>query len=230
MTRDEVMARLESLAESDYKEFNLRIIPTQMNLLGVRLPALRKLAKEITRGDWREFLAAAQDDIYEEVMLQGLVIGYAKMDLAERLEYIGSFVPKIENWAICDSFCGTLKFVAKNQAAMLEFLQPYLLAEEEFHRRFAVVVLMEYFIDDKHIDQVLGIYDEVKKEQYYVQMAVAWGISVCFVKYPERTMAYLKDNKLDDFTYNKALQKIVESLRVDKETKAVIRSMKRKQQ
>lgn len=228
MTRDEVMARLEGLAETDYKEFNLRIIPTKMNLLGVRLPALRKLAKEIARGDWRQFLQAAQDDIYEEVMLQGLVIGYAKMDLAERLEYIGGFVPKIENWAICDSFCGTLKIIAKNQEITLEFLQPYLVAEEEFHRRFAVVVLMEYFIDDEYIDQVLRIYDEVKKEHYYVQMAVAWGISVCFVKYPQLTMAYLKDNNLDDFTYNKALQKIVESLRVDKDTKAIIRGMKRK--
>lgn len=228
MTRDEIMARLESLAESDYKEFNLRIIPTAMEVLGVRLPALRKLAKEIVKGDWRQFLQSAQEGIYEEVMLQGLVIGYAKADMSEKLEYIGGFVPKIENWAICDSFCGTLKFMAENQAAVWDFLQPYLRSEQEFFRRFAVVALMEYFIDDEYIDRTLRIYDEIKKEQYYVQMAVAWGISVCFVKYPDKTMAYLRDNSLDDFTYNKALQKIVESLRVDKETKALIKSMKRK--
>ena len=228
MLRDEVIAKLNSLAEADYKEFNQKITPTKKEVLGVRLPALRKLAKEIVKEDWQSFLNTSQDEIFEELMLQGFVIGYAKLDLPDRFRYIESFVPKIDNWAICDSFCGTLKFASKCKSEVWDFLQDYLQAEEEFQVRFAVVMLMNYFLDDEHIEEVLKIYDSIKSDKYYVQMGVAWAISVCFVKYQELTMDYLKNNNLDDFTYNKSLQKIIESLRVDKETKDIIRSMKRK--
>ena len=93
---------------------------------------------------------------------------------------------------------------------------------------FNCVLPPDYYINDQYIDRVLKIYDVIKSDKYYVRMAVAWGISVCFVKYREKTMAFLQNNSLDDLTYNKTLQKITESLRVDKETKAVIKSMKRK--
>ena len=88
-------------------------------------------------------------------------------------------------------------------------------------------MLLTFYMQDEYISKVLLLLDSAKHEGYYVKMAVAWAISVCFIKYPEKTMAYLKKNTLDDFTYNKALQKITESLRVDKATKTVIRSMKR---
>ena len=228
MERDEIICRLNSLAESEYKEFNKKIIPTKKEVLGVRLPALRSLAKEICRGNWSDFLQNANDEIYEEQMLQGLVIAYAKMETNQRMSYIERFVPKIENWAVCDSFCGTMKFIGKSQAEYFAFLQKYLHSKEEYELRFAVVVLMNYFINDSYIDKVLQIYDNICSEQYYVQMAVAWGVSVCFVKYSEKTMTFLQNNHLDDFTYNKSLQKIIESLRVDKDTKKIIRSMKRK--
>lgn len=228
MNREDVLCRLHSLAESDYKEFNKRITPTEKDVLGVRLPALRSLAKEICKGDWRGFLQSAEDDIFEEQMLQGLVVAYAKIDDETRMEYIDGFVPKIENWAVCDCFCGTLKSVGKNPNGYFDFLQKYLQREDEFQLRFAAVMLMDYYINDQYIDRVLKIYDVIKSDKYYVRMAVAWGISVCFVKYREKTMAFLQNNSLDDLTYNKTLQKITESLRVDKETKAVIKSMKRK--
>ena len=110
---------------------------------------------------------------------------------------------------------------------VLEFIQPYLKSNKEFEIRFAVVIILNYYITEDYIDLVLETLDEVKHEGYYVKMAVAWAISLCFVKFEEKTMNYLKNNKLDDFTYNKSLQKICESLRVDKDTKAIIKSMKR---
>ena len=100
-------------------------------------------------------------------------------------------------------------------------------SNKEFEIRFAVVIILNYYITEDYIDLVLETLDEVKHEGYYVKMAVAWAISLCFVKFEEKTMNYLKNNKLDDFTYNKSLQKICESLRVDKDTKAIIKSMKR---
>ena len=100
-------------------------------------------------------------------------------------------------------------------------------AEGEYEIRFGVVMAMQHFIDEEHLDELFSLYDGIRHEGYYVRMAVAWALSVCFVKFPERTLAYLKQNSLDKFTYNKALQKITESYRVDAATKKVIRGMKR---
>lgn len=216
------------LIDEDYQKFASKLIPTIDNVLGVRLPALRKIAKEIAKSDWRTYLETTESEYFEEVMLQGMVLGYVKADIEEILSYITAFVPKIDNWSVCDSFCIGLKFTKVNQERVWEYLQPYLSSEKEYEIRFGVVMLLNYYIDDAYIDKVLQSLDRIKHEGYYVKMAVAWAISICYVKLPELTMSYLNKNTLDDFTYNKALQKITESYRVDKETKEQIRSMKRK--
>ena len=219
--------KLFELSDDKFKTFHSRLCPNTDNIIGVRLPLLRQIAKEIAKGDWRNFLSNSKEEYYEEILINGLVIAYAKCDVEERLNYIESFVPKIDNWAICDSFCNTLKFVNKNKEIMWEFIQPYLKSYNEFEIRFAVVIILNYYITEDYIDLVLKTLDNIKHDGYYVKMAVAWAISMCFIKFEEKTMAYLKDNSLDDFTYNKSLQKICESLRVDKNTKELIKSMKR---
>ncbi|WP_343003352.1 DNA alkylation repair protein [Clostridium sp. 2218st1_F5_2218SCRN_220325] len=219
--------KLFELSDDKFKTFHSRLCPNTDNIIGVRLPLLRQLAKEIAKGDWRNFLSNSKEEYYEEILINGLVIAYAKCDVEERLNYIESFVPKIDNWAICDSFCNTLKFVNKNKEIMWEFIQSYLKSYNEFEIRFAVVIILNYYITEDYIDLVLKTLDNIKHDGYYVKMAVAWAISMCFIKFEEKTMAYLKDNSLDDFTYNKSLQKICESLRIDKNTKELIKSMKR---
>lgn len=223
-----VRERIFELADEGYRQFHSKLVPGTDNVLGVRLPKLRELAKELAKGDWRGYIAVAQAAYYEEVMLQGLVIAYAKADIEEVLRYVAAFVPKINNWAVCDSFCTSLKITQRHRAQVWDFLQPYLGSQKEFELRFGVVMLLGFYIADEYIDQVLALLDSAKHDGYYVKMAVAWALSVCFVKYPEKTMAYLQNSTIDDFTYNKALQKITESFRVDKETKILIRSMKRK--
>ena len=219
--------KLFELSDDKFKTFHSRLCPNTDNIIGVRLPLLRQLAKEIAKGDWRNFLSNSKEEYYEEILINGLVIAYAKCDVEERLNYIESFVPKIDDWAICDSFCNTLKFVNKNKEIMWEFIQSYLKSYTEFEIRFAVVIILNYYITEDYIDLVLKTLDNIKHDGYYVKMAVAWAISMCFIKFEEKTMAYLKDNSLDDFTYNKSLQKICESLRIDKNTKELIKSMKR---
>jgi len=216
------------MADEEYRKFSSSLIPNVDNILGVRLPELRKLAKNIARGDWRTYLAQADNRYFEETMLQGLVIGYVKTDIEERMRYVADFVPRIDNWSVCDSFCTGLKFTKNHRSLMWDFLQPYLSSDKEYEIRFGVVMLLLYFVEDEYIERVLQWMDRIRHEGYYVKMAVAWAISVCYVKYPEPTMAFLKNNTLDDFTYNKALQKIIESLRVDSGTKHVLRSMKRR--
>ena len=219
--------KLFELSDDKFKTFHSRLCPNTDNIIGVRLPLLRQLAKEIAKGDWRNFLSNSKEEYYEEILINGLVIAYAKCDVEERLNYIESFVPKIDDWAICDSFCNTLKFVNKNKEIMWEFIQSYLKSYNEFEIRFAVVIILNYYITEDYINLVLKTLDNIKHDGYYVKMAVAWAISMCFIKFEEKTMAYLKDNSLDDFTYNKSLQKICESLRIDKNTKELIKSMKR---
>jgi len=223
-----VRERIFEMADEEYRKFHSTLVPGTDNILGVRLPRLRELAKQIAKEDWRSYIGTAQDDYYEEIMLQGLIISYTTMDIEETLPYVADFVPKITNWAVCDSFCNSLKITKKNMVRVWEFVLPYLESREEFELRFGIVMLLSFYIENEYIDQVLVLVDGVKHEGYYVKMAVAWTISICFVKYPNETMAYLKKNTLDDFTYNKTLQKITESFRVDKETKSMIRLMKRK--
>lgn len=226
---ENIRSCLLEMAEEGYLKFNSSLIPGETRvMLGVRLPRLRELAKEIAKGDWKQFLDEGQDEYYEEVMLQGLVIGYAKASPDEILEYIARFVPKITNWAVCDSFCTSLKLAKKQPEHVWDFIQPYLKSDREFEIRFAVIMMLAHYINDAYIDRVLTDLDRIRHEGYYVKMGVAWAVSVCYVKYPKKTMDYLKICSLDDFTFNKSLQKILESYRVDPESKAVIRSMKRK--
>ena len=219
--------QLLALSEPEFQKFSSSLLPGTNNILGVRLPALRKLAKKIATGDWRAYLASEEDRSFEEIMLQGMVIGYVRADLPELLERIAAFVPKIDNWSVCDSFCSGLKIARKEPEAIWDFLQPYLHTEREFEARFGVVMLLFYFIEDLHIRRVLALLDQIPSKEYYARMAVSWAISICFVRFPALTMEYLKtENSLDDFTYHKALQKITESNCVNRETKAVIRRMK----
>jgi len=230
MNQTTIRERIFDRAEEEYKKFQSSLIPGEERLLGVRLPYLREIAKEISKEDWREYLNGAQDEYYEEIMLQGLVIGYVKAPPEEILSLIARFVPKINNWGVCDSFCTGLKLAKKHPCMVWDFILPYLKSEKEFEIRFAVIMMLAHFITDEYIDVVLPCLDQVRHDGYYVKMGVAWAVSVCYVKYPEKTMAYLKDSNLDDFTFNKSLQKILESYRVDQEAKAVIRSMKRNKQ
>lgn len=219
--------QLLALADEEYQKFSSGLIPNAHNILGVRLPQLRSIAKDIAKHDWATYLDSAHDDYFEEVMLQGMVIGYIKADIEEVLSRAEAFIPKINNWSVCDSFCITLKCAKKYPDQVWEFLQPYLQSDKEYDIRFAVVMLLNYYVDEAYIHAVLEKLDQIQHDGYYVKMAVAWAISICFIKYPEITMPYLQHNHLDKDTYNKALQKIVESNRISPEMKQTIRSMKR---
>lgn len=223
-----LLEHIQMLADEPYKDLQIKLVPGTENLFGVRVPKLRALAKQLAKGDWRAYLAGAQDIYYEEIMLRGLVISYAKMEPEEAFKLIAEFVPKINNWGVCDVCCSAFKTAAKDKDRMFAFLQPYLKSDSEFELRFTAVMLMDSFINDEYIDRILGIYDGIHHNGYYVKMAVAWALSVCFVKYPDKTMKLLQENKLDDWTYNKTLQKIVESYRVGDDVKVIIRTMKRK--
>lgn len=222
-----IREELINLSEEDYRDFSSKLLPGINNILGVRLPALRKIAKSIAKEDWKNYLDNVRDDYFEEVMLQGMVIGYINnTDIDEIISLIRKYVPKINNWSVCDSFCNGLKITNKNKEKMWNFIEEYLSSNYEFEVRFAVVMLLNFYVEEDYVELVLSNLDKIKHDGYYVKMAVAWAISICYVKFSETTLNYLKENNLDYFTYNKSLQKICESLKVSKEEKNIIRGMK----
>jgi 3-methyladenine DNA glycosylase AlkD len=226
-SNDEINKLLIDLSEEKYKVFSQSLIPGITNIIGVRLPKLRKLAKEISKNEWRTYLNHCNSNYFEEVMLSGMVIGCVKADINEILDYTAKFVPKINNWSVCDSFCVGLKVTKDYKYEVRIFLEKYLHSDKEYEIRFAVVMLLNYYVSEDNLEDIFRITDSIHHHSYYVKMAVAWLIATCFCNHQEETMKYLLNNQLDDFTYNKTLQKIVESLKVTKETKETIKSMKR---
>ena len=223
----EFLKYLNSFAEPDFAAFQRKLIPGE-TILGVRTPRIRTIAKQIAKSDWRCFLVDAKDNTLEEVEVQGLVIGAAKMDYDEALKHAVAFVPKIKSWASCDICGSSFKFLNKEPERSFEFLKGYLSDEREFAVRFGVTLLMEFFTVEEYLGRLFTLYNRVHHDGYYAKMAVAWAVSLCFVRFPEPTMEYLKSCRLDGWTYNKALQKIIESNRVDAEQKRIVRAMKRK--
>ena len=223
-----IKEQLLALAEPEYQKFSSRLLPRTENIIGVRLPHLRKIAKQIANQEGSNYLLQADDTSFEEVMIQGMVIGYLqKSDIVEVLALVATFVPKINNWSVCDSFCSGLKITKHHRERVWQFLKPYLHSSHEFEVRFAIVMMLNYYLDQDYLEEVLKELDQINHQGYYVQMAIAWAISICFIQNQDLTLGFLNQNNLDDFTYNKALQKIIESLKVDSQTKEIIRDMKR---
>ena len=225
----DVKEELESLADSEYRDFTSALIPNveKSRVIGVRLPQIKKLADRVAKNGWREFLSQKPGDTLEEKLLRGFVIGRAKLPIEEHLKLVRDFVPLIDCWSVCDSFVMSLKFVRKNRAEVWEFIKPYFFSSKPYDVRFAVVMTLSYFSDEEYADRVFQIFDSIENDDYYVRMAVAWAVSVFFVHAPEQTWRYLRSNSLDDDTHNKALRKIIESRRVSDEDKTIIRTLKR---
>lgn len=226
---ENLRTRLLALGDPAYGRFNAKLLPGVTNIIGVRMPQLRKLAREILRDDWRKWLAeieAADTLYYEERMLQGLVISLAPCTIAERLDYTARFVPRIDNWAVCDVFCRKLR--TDEREPVWRFIQPYFHSDAPYDLRFATVMSLQNFTDTEHLEDLLRLLGNIRHENYYVRMGVAWAVAECYANAPERIHEWLSsDCPLDDWTYNKALQKIVESRLTAEPVRQTIRQMKR---
>ena len=226
--KQEIKKKLFELSDQKYKEFHGGLCPGTENIIGVRVPVLRKYAEELFKEqDWKQTIEEIDNEYYEEIMLQGMLIGQAKKEeINTILKYVEKYVPKIDNWAICDIFCAGLKITKKYKKEMWNFIQKYLKSDKEFEIRFAIVMILDYYIDDEYLKENFKIFDNIKHEGYYVKMAVAWAISICLIKYYGDTVEYLKKSKIDNWTYNKAIQKAIESYRIPDEKKQELRKMK----
>lgn len=253
---EQIREILEASVDEKYRDFNRSLVPGAIApMLGVRMPRLREIAKDIAKNtanmpvpvnknksgaalsseqnvayQYIEELLQLEKDgepYHEELLLHGMVIGYLKCDMDTRKQLLDEFVPAINNWAVCDSCCMTYKFMKKDQEDWFAYLGKFIQSAEEYKIRFAVVCLLDHFVNEVFIERVVSIMGETKHEGYYVKMAVAWAVSVCYVKFPKETEQLFLESRLDDFTHNKAIQKIRESYRVSKEDKERLNLLKR---
>ncbi len=227
MEREKIIQYLFENQDSKYRDFHSRLIPGTEDIIGVRVPILQKLAKQIAKSDYSSYLKQVDFQYYEERMVYGLVLGSIRKDFETVMYYLKGFIPVIDNWAVCDSLCSSLKEVKKHRESVLPYLLECCDSSEEYIIRFAVVMLMNYYCDQEHIEILLSEFNKISNEAYYVRMGVAWAVSLCFVKCRERTIEHLLDNKMDDWTHNKSIQKIVESFRVSAEDKEMVKTLKR---
>jgi len=222
----DIRTRLMELADEKYRAFSASLTPGKDNILGVRIPLLRKLAKEILKNDWKGYLMNPCGNSMEELILQGFVICGCKVSPEEKLRMVADFVPKIDCWPVCDSFCSCLKLADTHKELVWDFIQPYLYSDREYEIRFGVVMLLHY-LSEEYAPLAFLHFNRIKHEGYYARMAIAWLLSMYYVNCPELTCEFLKNNNLDSFTHNKAIQKIIESRRVSKADKEMIKSLKR---
>ena len=218
---------LESLADPAYKAFNESLLPGVETAYGIRLPQMRQVAKTLLRQDPVGFLEHFQPNCYEETQLRGLVIGGMKLPWEEKCPLVEDFLPRIDNWAVCDTFCGSLKPRSPQDVPLMwEFLKPLYASDEEYKARFAAVMQLSHFVDAVHLEEGLGLLGQVRHPGYYAKMAVAWALSVWFVKFPQETESLLAQRAFDPWVQNKAIQKVRESRRVSKEDKDRLLSYK----
>ncbi|MDR0740429.1 MAG: DNA alkylation repair protein [Puniceicoccales bacterium] len=221
----EIKKQLYELTDRDYQKFSQKLNPDGKNILGIRLPNLRKIAKQIVKSDWETYLRTATDDSFEEILLQGLVIGYIRTPIEKYLQLIKDFIPKIDNWAICDTFCGTIKIRPKDSDIVWNFLQPFFRDDRPFFLRFALVMLFK-FIDEKYIADIFATISKIHSDNRYVKLAIAWLTGECCVHFHEKTIKFLESKVLDSYVQNIAIRKITESFRIPFNVKIRIKQCK----
>lgn len=231
MDKAELTQKLFSLQDEAYRKFHSSLLPGTDNIIGIRMPKLRALTKEILRGSWQQLLEEllpAADTYYEESILQALIIAQAPATTSQRLALLQRFVPKISNWAVCDIFCSSLKEAKKYPDLYWQAAVSYFSSRRPYELRFASVMMLEHFTDSAHAAQALEFIAGIRHEDYYVKMGAAWALSIFYIKQPVLVLPLLQQNRLDKFTHNKAIQKIRESYRVSKEDKAMLQQLKRR--
>ena len=227
---DRIIVQLTDLAQGNesYAAFNQRIVNTKMPVIGVRVPDLRRLARELAPGmsaaNISELLTT-QNKSFDYVLLCGLLITHARLDDQTAIDLTKQYLPHVDSWAHIDVFVEKKRRFAGE--VWWDFALEYLQNEDEFTVRYGVISLMTNFLDEAHIDQVFAALRNVKHDGYYVKMALAWLYATTAVHFFDLTLAELENEHIDAWTRNKAYQKMCESRRFVPEQQAVILKKKK---
>ena len=216
---------LYTLKDEKYKNFHQKLLKNNnINLIGIRTPILKKLAKEISINP--NYYINNSHQTYEEILIHGLTLGYLKIEFKELLNLLDKFIPYIDNWATCDLTVSNLKQFKKNQIEGFKYIEKCIKEKNIWKQRVGIVLINSYYINDNYINKIIKLLKDLDTDEYYVQMAISWALSTCYIKYPDITINILKEKKLNTTIHNKTIQKIIESTRIDKKTKEKLKQLK----
>ena len=221
-----VCKKLISLQDLKYRDMQIKIIPNidPASIIGVRTPELKKIAKEMYRsGEYRSFIKKLPHDHFEENQLHAFIICEMK-DPAECFDEVEHFLPYVDNWATCDQMSPNI--FKKNKDELLKHIKPWIGSDRTYTVRFGVGMLMQHFLDDDYDEKYPKMVAGLRSDEYYINMMIAWYFATALAKQYESVLPYIEENKLDDWTHNKAIQKSLESFRVTDEHKKYLRSLK----
>ena len=225
-TYQEYLDELMQESDSKYREFHQKLTTTQYEILGINVPKMRKIAKEISKSDILSFLKVCGNHYYEEILVEGLVIAGIKEEKFF-FESFEKYLPKIDNWAICDSFCNSLKIVSKNPEKYFDYFLNLLKQQEPFTIRVGLITILNFYIKEEYLEKIFESLNQIDSEHYYVNMGESWLLSEMYTHYPIETEQYFKTTKINDFTMNKTISKIRDSYRITKEKKEELLKYKR---
>ena len=222
----EIQQRLFALQDAGYRDFQAALMPTvdKALVIGVRMPALRALAKELKGTALAaDFMAALPHKYYEENNLHAALIGHIR-DFDACMAELERFLPYVDNWATCDMM--NPKALAKDKAALLERIRLWLQSSHTYTVRFGMEMLMNHFLEEDFREEYLALVASVRSEEYYVRMMQAWYFATALAKQYEAAVTYLEQRKLGVWVHNKTIQKARESYRISDEQKEYLKSLK----
>lgn len=215
------------LSDSKYGDFTVKLTPglKREKVIGVRVPQIRQIAKKIA-GTMivSSFLSELPHFYYEENILHSILITECKT-FNECVSLIECFMPYIDNWAVCDII--TPKVFRKNKETLICKIKEWILSEETYTCRLGIKFLMNFFLDAEFKEEYLSYPSKIDRDDYYVNMMIAWFYATALAKQYNSTLPYLVNNILPIWVHNKAIQKGVESFRLDSQQKEYIKRLKR---
>ena len=229
MKRNEIVAELFRLQDKDYARMQARIIPTVSpdRIIGVRTPALRAFAKRLSKDeDIDAFLSYRPHQYFDEDQLHAFVISLEK-DFDKCITKVDTFLPFIDNWATCDQL--SPRVFKKEPEKLLSYIQTWIKSDKTYVVRYAIGMLMQHFLGENFDTKYADMAAEVRSEEYYVNMMIAWYFTTALAKQYELVLPYLEEQRLSPWIHNKAIQKSVESYRITEEQKAHLKTLKVRQ-
>ena len=228
MTKEEITLHLFSLQDTAYRDFQAKLIPNVAadSVIGVRTPLLRSFAKELCKtggGGVNDFLSSLPHKYFDENQLHAFLISGQK-DFENCISLLEQFLPFIDNWATCDQL--SPKIFNKNHEKLLPYIEKWLKSTETYTIRFAIGMLMQHFLDEDFNPLFLEKVSQIRSEEYYVNMMIAWYFATALAKQHESAVSYIEQKKLAPWTHNKAIQKSIESYRISPEQKEYLRGLK----
>ena len=225
---EEIRKQLFEFQDVKYKDFQKNLIPTvdPESIIGVRTPELRKYAKQLVKENKTdEFLSDLPHKYFDENQLHAFILSELK-DYEKCVEEVCRFLPYVDNWATCDQMSPNV--FKKHRTELMEYIKQWLESDKTYTVRFAIGMLMQHYLDDEFDIGYAEMVQEVKSEEYYINMMIAWYFATALAKQYDNILPILEQNRLDVWTHNKVIQKAVESYRIMPEQKAYLKSLKRK--